>query len=97
MIKNFPKNIDFKIHENNGGMFSWLWCKNLTISDLDVYQKLKEKGVLVVPGSYFFFGEKTAHSSQCFRISLTASEDEIIRGFKVIGEVLEKCVNKKSY
>jgi len=34
-------------------MFLWLWFPDLPISSLELYKRLKARGVLVVSGHYF--------------------------------------------
>ena len=55
------------------------------MSDWDFYNELKSYGVIIVPGSPFFPGLKNSlkgedwpHMRQCFRISLTASDEQIV-------------------
>ena len=48
--------IDFHIHKPEGAFFLWLWLRGLPITDEELYQSLKKRGVLVVPGHYFFPG-----------------------------------------
>ena len=72
---------------------SWLWFKDLPISDWDFYQQLKQVGVIIVPGSIFFPGlrDDWQHRNQCLRISLTGSDEEIDSAMgrlaKVVSEV----------
>jgi valine--pyruvate aminotransferase len=69
-----------------------LWLKDLPINDWQLYQELKEVGVIVVPGSTFFPGlrEDWQHKHECVRISLTATESEIIKAMKLLAQVVEK-------
>ncbi|MHC4640281.1 MAG: valine--pyruvate transaminase [Planctomycetota bacterium] len=48
--------IDFHIHKPEGAFFLWLWLRGLPITDHELYERLKNKGVLIVPGHYFFPG-----------------------------------------
>ncbi len=81
------------LHRGEGALFAWLWLKDLPITDWDFYQKLKQVGVIVVPGSPFFPGlrEDWEHAHQCVRISLTASDQDIETAMprlaKVVAEV----------
>ena len=49
---------DFHVHKPEGAFFLWLWFPNLPITDNELYQRLKTRGVLIVPGHYFFPGLK---------------------------------------
>ncbi len=77
--KCMPKDLPWFLHRGEGAIFAWLWLQDLPITDWELYQKLKQVGVIVVPGSTFFPGlrEDWSHQQQCIRISLTASEEEI--------------------
>ena len=84
--------IPWYLHQGEGAMFAWLWLKDLPMTDWEFYQKLKQVGVLVVPGSSFFPGlkEDWQHKQECLRISLTATEAEITEAMKRIAEVAQE-------
>lgn len=67
------------LHQGEGAIFAWLWLDQLPGNDWALYQKLKEVGVIVVPGSTFFPGLRAewAHKHQCLRISLTGSDADL--------------------
>lgn len=44
------------IHKPEGAIFLWLWFKDLPITTKQLYQRLKARGVLMVPGHNFFGG-----------------------------------------
>ena len=85
-------NIPWYLHQGEGAMFAWLWLKDLPMTDWEFYQKLKQVGVIVVPGSSFFPGlrEDWQHKQECLRISLTATEAEIAEAMKRIAEVAQE-------
>ncbi|MEH2422246.1 MAG: valine--pyruvate transaminase [Nostoc sp.] len=87
-----PKNLPWFLHRGEGAIFAWLWLENLPISDWEFYQQLKQVGVIIVPGSTFFPGleEEWAHKHQCFRISLTGSDEEIATGMQRLAKVAEE-------
>lgn len=80
------------MHRVEGAIFSWLWLQDLPITDWELYQKLKQVGVMVVPGSTFFPGlrENWQHKQQCIRISLTASNEEIEIGMRRLAELVQQ-------
>ncbi|MBK4728581.1 valine--pyruvate transaminase [Oxynema sp. CENA135] len=88
---SMPKDLPWFLHRGEGAIFAWLWLKDLPMSDWEFYQKLKEVGVIVVPGSTFFPGlrEEWAHKHQCIRISLTASADELRTGMQRLAKMTE--------
>jgi valine--pyruvate aminotransferase len=80
--------ISFHIHRPEGAFFLWLWLDEMTISDAELYERLKKRGVVVVPGHYFFPGlaEEWEHRHQCIRISYAQDSDTVERGLKIIAE-----------
>ncbi|MEH2298479.1 MAG: valine--pyruvate transaminase [Nostoc sp.] len=87
-----PKNLPWFLHRGEGAIFAWLWLEDLPISDWEFYQQLKQVGVIIVPGSTFFPGleEEWAHKHQCFRISLTGSDEEIATAMQRLAKVAEE-------
>jgi len=79
------------IHKPEGAIFLWLWFKDLPISTLELYERLKEKGTLIVPSEYFFPGVDISdykHAHECIRMSIAADKDTLTKGIAVIGEVV---------
>ena len=81
------------IHKPEGSMFLWLWFENLPISSSELYQRLKQRGLLVVPGKYFFPGQKqaTQHAESCVRMNYVQSEGELAKGIEILARELRAC------
>ncbi len=86
-----PDSLPWFLHRGEGAIFAWLWLENLPITDWEFYQRLKEVGVIVVPGSTFFPGlnQEWEHKQQCFRISLTGSDREIAIAMERLAQVAQ--------
>ncbi|MFT5187233.1 MAG: valine--pyruvate aminotransferase [Verrucomicrobiales bacterium] len=67
-----------EIHRPEGALFLWLRFPNLPITSSQLYERLKARSVLIVPGHYFFFGlvEPHAHEHECIR--MTYSQDPVV-------------------
>jgi valine--pyruvate aminotransferase len=78
----------FRIHKPEGAIFLWLWFEALPISTMLLYQRLKARGVLIVPGEYFFFGqeEEWGHAKQCLRMNYVQDEEDMEKGITIIAE-----------
>jgi valine--pyruvate aminotransferase len=89
---HMPKDLPWFLHRGEGAIFAWIWFDQLPISDWDLYQALKQHGVITVPGSPFFPGlkEDWPHTRQCLRISLTATDAEIATGMRHLATVVEQ-------
>ncbi|MGB3651047.1 MAG: valine--pyruvate transaminase, partial [Rivularia sp. (in: cyanobacteria)] len=87
-----PDNLPWFLHRGEGAIFAWIWLKDLPISDNDFYQQLKKVGVIVVPGNSFFPGlrEEWQHKHECFRVSLTGSDEEIKTGMQRFAKVAQE-------
>jgi valine--pyruvate aminotransferase len=82
------KGLPYAVHKPEGAFFLWLWLRELPISSEHLYRRLKERGVIVVPGHYFFPGlaEEWPHKQECIRISYAASEQTVEKGLAILGE-----------
>lgn len=86
-----PKEVPWRVHESEGAFFLWFWFDQLPVGCRELYRRLKEAGVVVVPGEYFFYGLDTsdwAHAHQCIRVSFTQPEEALREGFRILGEVV---------
>ena len=82
------------IHKPEGSMFLWLWFEGLGIDTSELYQRLKRKGLLVVPGKYFFPGqgnEAGEHAESCVRMNYVQSEQELAQGIEILARELKRC------
>ena len=79
------------IHKPEGAIFLWLWFKDLPISTELLYQRLKKRGVLMVPGDYFFPGldKPWPHTHQCMRMNYVPDPQKIEAGVKILAEEVE--------
>ena len=80
----------FRIHKPEGAMFLWLWFKELPISSNELYKRLKEKGLLVVSGHYFFPGldQGWQHTQECIRLNYAQDEDVVERGVTILADTI---------
>lgn len=81
-LGDFP----YHIHKPEGAIFLWLWFEDLPISSQELYQRLKQRGVLVVPGHNFFVGIENdwKHKQQCLRVSYAQDAAVVKKGVDVI-------------
>jgi len=92
--ETMSSHVDFRIHRSEGAIFLWIWFKNLSISSRELYERLKKRRVIVVPGEYFFFGleEAWAHSTQCIRLNYAQDDALVEEGIRILAEEAEKVV-----
>ncbi|NAX48965.1 valine--pyruvate transaminase [Photobacterium halotolerans] len=82
----------FRIHKPEGAMFLWLWFKELPITTMELYRRLKARGVLIVPGEYFFIGldQDWQHGHECLRMNYVQEDEKMQRGIAIIAEEIAK-------
>lgn len=80
--------IEWAIHASEGAFFFWLWFPKLRIPTRELYERLKARKVLIVPGEYFFFGlpEDWEHCRQCIRLNFAQPEAVVREGLRIIAE-----------
>jgi len=82
----------FRIHKPEGAMFLWLWFQELPITTMELYRRLKARGVLIVPGEYFFIGldQDWQHGHECLRMNYVQEDEKMQRGIAIIAEEIAK-------
>ena len=80
--------LPYHIHKPEGAIFLWLWFEGLPITSQELYQRLKKRGALVVPGHNFFVGieEDWPHRHECLRVSYAQNSEAVRRGVSIIAE-----------
>ncbi len=85
--------LNIRVHKPEGAFFLWLWFEGLPISSQQLYERLKQRGVLVVPGHYFFpgLGDPWRHREECVRMNYAPDDDAVRRGIRLIAEEVRAC------
>lgn len=80
------------IHLPEGAIFLWLWFEGLSIGTSELYEQLKQEGLLVVPGKYFFPGQDpvSQHAECCIRMNYAQSEEDLRKGIDILSRVLTR-------
>ncbi len=89
--------VNFRIHTPEGAFFLWLWLPDLPIPARELYEALKKRKVIVVPGEYFFPGAQSpwAHAQQCIRISYAQPTEVVDQGLEIVAEVVKSVASKR--
>ena len=80
-----------RIHKPEGALFLWLWFEGLPIHSQELYQRLKQRGLIVAPGHYFFPGITDTHwqhQYECLRLNYAQDADKVRNGIAILAEVL---------
>ena len=89
---SFPTQVDYRYHKSEGSMFLWLWFRDLPITTRELYERLKKRGVLIVPGSFFFFGLDAPwrHSDECLRMNYSHNMDDVRQAIRIMAEEVDR-------
>lgn len=89
----FGDGIEWFMHVSEGALFLWFWFPGLAISSKELYERLKEREVLIIPGEYFFFGledESWQHRRECIRVSYAMDGAVVREGLRIIAEEVRR-------
>lgn len=93
-LEAFGDDFEWYMHRSEGALFLWFWFPGLPIPVRVLYERLKQHGVLVVSGDYFFFGDDRPdwrHRHECIRVTYSMDESVVRDGLRIIGEEVRKC------
>jgi valine--pyruvate aminotransferase len=91
-LRHHLNGVDYRVHKPEGTFFFWLWFPGLPITSDELYERLKARGVLVVPGRYFFPGlsENWRHRDECLRLNYSQADEVVEKGVEILGEELRR-------
>lgn len=91
-LKAELEGLDVRIHKPEGAMFLWLWFPRMPVTSQELYERLKARGVLVVPGHYFFPGADSdwSHRHECIRVTYAQDDAIVEKGLSIIAEEARK-------
>jgi valine--pyruvate aminotransferase len=79
---------DWALHAREGAFFLWLWIKGLKVPAAELYRRLKQRDVLVIPGHYFAYGlsEPWKHADECVRLTFSQPEPVVREGLEILAD-----------
>ncbi|MFT5450246.1 MAG: valine--pyruvate aminotransferase [Gammaproteobacteria bacterium] len=86
----------FRAHKPEGAIFLWLWFDGLPITSQQLYERLKLRGVLVIPSQQFFPGLSATwrHRQECLRVNYAGDETRVHAGLAIIAEEVRKAYDE---
>jgi valine--pyruvate aminotransferase len=78
----------WSVHRSEGSFFLWLRLQGLPVTTLELYERLKARKVLVVPGEHFFIGlaEEWPHRHECLRLNYSGPGEAVREGLTIIAD-----------
>ncbi len=78
------------LHKLEGAFFMWLWFKDMDITGEELYTRLKQEDVYIIPGHNFFIGieDDWEHKHQCIRINYAKDEATLRKGLEAIHRII---------
>jgi valine--pyruvate aminotransferase len=89
----FGDDVEWFMHRSEGALFLWFWFPGLPITSQELYERLKKREVLVIPGQHFFYGHSDAawhHRDECIRVSYAMDESIVRSGLAIIAEEVRR-------
>ncbi len=85
-----------RMHKPEGAMFLWLWFDELPITSLELYARLKKRGVIIVSGHYFYPGleGEWRHKQECIRVTYSQDDEDVARGLAIIADEVRKAYGR---
>lgn len=92
-----PPELPWRIHVAEGAFFLWLWLPGLPIASRQLYERLKARGIVVVPGAYFSpaGAEPSEHIDHCLRISYCAPAEAFAAGAATLADELRQLARQR--
>ncbi len=89
LTQSFTKD-EIWIHKSQGAFFLWVIFPEIKIHTLKLYEILKEKGVIVVPGIYYYFNNSQKDfREKSIRISFSQDPATIQKGLQILVETVK--------
>lgn len=82
-----------RIHKPEGALFLWLWFQDLPCTAAELYDRLKKRNTLIIPGHHFFPGlekESWQHKHECIRVTYAQDDAIVHEGVKIIADEVRK-------
>ena len=82
-----------RIHKPEGALFLWLWFQDLPCSAAELYERLKKRNTLIIPGHHFFPGlenDDWSHKNECIRVTYAQDDAVVHEGVKMIADEVRK-------
>lgn len=94
LARHYFSGLKVTAHKPEGAFFLWLRFEDLPVSCHQLYHRLKERKVIVVPGNYFFFGldQKHPHQDKCLRVNHAQDREIIETAFEIIADEVKKMI-----
>jgi valine--pyruvate aminotransferase len=91
-IRESMSGLHYRVHKPEGTFFFWMWLEGMHLTSHELYERLKNRGVLVVPGHYFFAGHDRdwRHKQECIRVNYSQDEETVRKGIEIIAEEVRK-------
>ena len=92
LVRELMGDLPVRVHSSEGAIFLWLWFPDMPISGEILYQRLKQRGVLVIAGGHFFPGldQFWQHRDECIRVTYAADPAQLSRGMEIIAEEVRR-------
>ena len=91
-LRTACRDLPLVIHRPEGAFFLWVWFPDLPVTSVELYRRLKERGVYVISGHHFFPGLEAdwPHRNECLRINYSQAPDSVAAGIEILADELRR-------
>ena len=93
LLRTGLEGLPFRIHRPEGAIFLWIWLQDLPCTAAELYNRLKARRTLVIPGHHFFPGlehEYWQHKHECIRVTYAQDDAVVAEGIRVLTDEVRK-------
>lgn len=95
LLQNALDGLPYRIHKPEGAFFLWLWLENLPVSTQVLYERLKQRNVLIMAGEHFFYGldKPWKHSQECIRLTYCQDPKVMEQAIAILADELRSILS----
>ncbi|MDH3468457.1 MAG: valine--pyruvate transaminase, partial [Gammaproteobacteria bacterium] len=97
-LAEYMDGVPYRVHKPEGAIFLWLWFPELPIDSETLYQRLKQRRVLVIAGHHFFPGlqDDWRHRYECIRVTYSQDPDTVREGIRIIADEVRRAYTENA-
>ncbi len=93
VLANAMGDTPWKIHQPEGAFFLWTTFPDIPLHSQKLYERIKDRGALVIAGHHFFAGlehDPWQHKTECLRITYAQDKDDVRKGIEIVADEVKR-------
>jgi len=96
-LANAMGDTPWQIHKPEGAFFLWATFPGIPLHSQELYERIKQRGALVIAGHHFFAGledDPWPHKTECLRITYAQDKDDVRKGIEIVAEEVKRAYDE---